>query len=273
MTRGRVVFAALLTGLLACRPLGPDRHGPGTRPHDSLPGDSEADADTDSDSDADSDADTDADTDTQGPCPPDMALVGKACMDLYEAPNRRGGLPLVMYSFDEAEDWCEARDKRLCGDDEWEQACAGSQGLAYPYGDTHQPGVCNDEETWRVYNQDELNHWPSDASEPGIETLEELFATASSLGSGAIAADEVESLYQGEGGGDNPGCVGVAGVFDLVGNVEEWTRRADGGSASFHGELKGRYWAESRSCQSGVTTHGDSFRFYEIGFRCCRDAE
>ena len=265
----------LICLLLACTPTLPERHGPGERPHDSPPGDSDADTDTDadSDSDADADTDTDTDTDTHGPCPSDMALVAGACMDLYEAPNRAGGLPLVMYSFDEAEDWCEHRGKRLCLDSEWLEACEGAQGWAYPYGDSHQPGVCNDEETWLVYSQDQLNNWPSDAAEPDIETLEALLARARSLGSGSIAADEVESLYQGEGGGVNTDCVDAAGVFDLTGNVEEWTRRADGGSASFHGNLKGRYWAESRTCQSSVTTHGDSFRFYEIGFRCCQDAQ
>ena len=257
----------LLVLLLACTTGTPDRHGPDDPPQDSTPTDS--DADTDADADTDTDVDADSDTDTTSPCPVDMALVGGACMDLYEAPNRAGALPLVMYSFDEAEDWCEARDKRLCTDAEWELACAGAQGQAYPYGDAHQPGVCNDEETWLVYSQDQLNTWPSDASEPEIENLEDLFAQAASIGSGAIAADEVQSLYQGEGGGENPGCAGAAGVFDLVGNVEEWTRRDDGGSAEFHGNLKGRYWAEARTCQSEVTTHGDGFRFYEIGFRCC----
>ncbi len=262
----------LLLVLLACTPDPMERHGPDGLPDDSRPGDSEpdADADSDSDSDSDADADTDADTDT-GPCPGDMAQVAGACMDRYEAPNRAGALPLVMYSFDEAEDWCQARDKRLCTDAEWLEACEGAQAWSYPYGDTHQPGVCNDEETWLVYSQHALNHWPSDAAEPDIESLEELLTRARGLGSGGVAADEVEGLYQGEAGGENPGCVGDAGVYDLVGNVEEWTRRADGGSHAFHGNLKGRYWAESRSCQSNVTTHGDGFRFYEIGFRCCRD--
>jgi formylglycine-generating enzyme required for sulfatase activity len=259
-----------LLAILACSPDAPQRHEPGALPLDSAT-DSDPETDTDSDSDSDSDTDTDTDTDTSGPCPGDMAPVGQVCMDRYEAPNLEGALPLVMYSFDEAEDWCEARAKRLCLDSEWLAACEGEQGWSYPYGDTHQPGVCNDEETWRAYNQDELNHWPTEASEPEIESLEALLARAASLGSGAVAADEVLSLYQGEPSGDNCGCAGPARVYDLVGNVEEWTRRADGGSDSFHGALVGRYWAESRSCQSSVTTHGDSFRFYEIGFRCCMD--
>ena len=58
-----------------------------------------------------------------GPCPADMTLVGDTCMDYYEAPNLPGALPLVMYSFHEAEAWCTARQKRLCFEDEWLAAC------------------------------------------------------------------------------------------------------------------------------------------------------
>ena len=203
-------------------------------------------------------------------CPPDMVPVGDACVDRFEAPNTAGGLPLVMYSFDEADAWCVARGKRLCFDDEWEAACEGESAFAYPYGNTHEPGRCNDEETWRVYSQQDLNGWPSSASTPDITTLTGLLKAVRGLGAEAAAA-EIEELYQGEGGGDNAGCGGDFGAFDLVGNVEEWTRRRDGGEPSFHGNLKGRYWAEPRTCQSDLTSHGDGFRFYEIGFRCCSE--
>ena len=43
------------------------------------------------------------------------------------------------------------------------------------------------------------------------------------------------------------------------------------GAQGFTGNLEGRYWAEHRTCQDDITVHGDAFRFYEIGFRCCRD--
>jgi formylglycine-generating enzyme required for sulfatase activity len=171
-----------------------------------------------------------------------------------------------MYTFVQAEDWCEARGKRLCFDDEWTAACAGAAGTAYPYGATRQPGVCNDEEIWRVYDQSLLNQWPPAASSTAVDSLDQLWAAA------GAAADHVQDLYQGEAGGANAGCTNESGVFDLVGNVEEWTRRRDGGMTDFHGSLKGRYWAESRTCQSAVISHGDGFRFYEIGFRCCRMA-
>jgi formylglycine-generating enzyme required for sulfatase activity len=236
----------------------------------------EADLDVEADSDqqpldADPDVTPDADEEAPSLCPPEMVELETSCMDRYEAPNRPGALPLVMYTFLDSAAWCEARGKRLCFDDEWQSACEGPAALRYPYGDDHHPGVCNDDHLWRTYNQSLLNGWPNAASNPEIESLAELFAAASSTS--PAAADHVEWLYQGEPGGENEGCVGPAGVYDLVGNVEEWTRRRDGGSRDFHGALKGRYWAESRTCQSRVTTHGDAFRFYEIGFRCCLDIE
>ncbi len=260
--------------LWACS-TGPQRHVDVTqRFEDGDSATSEAPSDTESSSDDTSAraGDTQAATDTNtGLCPADMALVDGTCMDLYEAPNVAGALPLVMYTFDEAEAWCAARGRTLCLDTTWETACAGSAAASYPYGDTHQSGVCNDDETWLTYDQSKLSAWPASASATDVDNLEALLAKAGQTAS--ASAEHVEALYQGEGSGENAGCVGEHGVFDLVGNVEEWTRRADGGSASFHGNLKGRYWAESRTCQSDVTVHGDSFRFYEIGFRCCAPPE
>jgi hypothetical protein len=207
-----------------------------------------------------------------GVCPDGTVPVDTTCMDLYEAPNIAGALPLVMYSFNEAEAWCGARGKRLCYDDEWTHACAGVDGWPEPYGPTRVPGECNDAHVWRVYNQSLLNGWPNGVSTPDVTSVSDLLDGARAIGpAAAAAADHVWSLYQGAGGGDTTGCVGAAGVYDLVGNVEEWTRRRDGGAPNFHGNLKGRYWAEARTCQSGVTTHADPFRFYEIGFRCCID--
>ena len=223
----------------------------------------------DADQDLGSGRDQDLDHDPGG-CPEHMAEVGQVCMDRYEAPARPGALPLVMYTLHDARRWCEARGKRLCYDDEWTAACTGEADTAYPYGDRHQPGVCHDDQRWRTYDQELLNGWPVEASSPDVESLDELLDGVLAISArAAAAADHVEWLYQGAGGGEHLGCVNEHRVFDLTGNVEEWTLRRDGGAPSFHGKLKGRYWAETRTCIQGVTTHADAFRFYEIGFRCC----
>ncbi|MEZ4228066.1 MAG: SUMF1/EgtB/PvdO family nonheme iron enzyme [Polyangiaceae bacterium] len=214
----------------------------------------------------------------QAPCPADMQLIddpslpAPVCMDRYEAPNREGALPLVMLDFDEAEAWCARHAKRLCFDDEWAFTCGGPEGRKYPYGDTREPGVCNDAKTWKVYNQTLLSGWPYTFDGSGYDSLEALLEGVSQVSSSAKAsADHVRELYQAEAAGNYPECVGVAGVRDLTGSVEEWTRRRDGGASQFHGNLKGRYWADTRTCQNDIITHGDGFRFYEIGFRCCQE--
>lgn len=218
------------------------------------------------------DVEADAPAEAASPCPAGMVDLGSTCMDRYEAPNREGALSLVMYTFDEAAAWCQARGKRLCFDDEWTEACEGPAMTSYPYGDTHEPGVCNDDKVWKVYNQTKLNGWPWNLPASSIDRLADLLdAARQDSTAGSLAADEVQSLYQGDPSGSHAGCTNSDGVFDLCGNVEEWTRRRVGGTTNFHGSLKGRYWAEARTCQSAVTTHGDAFRFYEIGFRCCSD--
>jgi len=209
-------------------------------------------------------------TSPPAPCGTDMVLVDDFCIDAYEAPNVFGADPIVMFTWDESTAWCEARGKRLCFDDEWLRACEGDGLSAYPYGDTHEPGKCNDDEVWRVYNQSLLSLWPWGLPVEDLDTLADVLQAAADAG-GELAADHIASLYQAEGSGTNPECQGQWPVYDLVGNVEEWTTRRDGGSTDFHGNLKGRYWSESRTCQSNITSHGDSFRFYEIGFRCCTD--
>lgn len=138
--------------------------------------------------------------------PSSLAPSGYVCMDRFEAPNRLGHTPLVMYDVYEAEAWCSARQKRLCYMDEWESACEGARcagGCAvrallgcstdnnsvcgalscactgpnryqYPYGNTRVPGKCNDNHGWRLYNQTILNYWQNNISTPEIESFGDL---------------------------------------------------------------------------------------------------
>jgi hypothetical protein len=192
-----------------------------------------------------------------GPCPPDMAAVTSAtsafCIDRYEAPNVKGEYPLVMESALTAEKWCVAHGKRLCQEDEWERACAGADGLAYPYGNTHEEARCADEKTWIDKDESTITMWPEKP-----------------------AMGEVTRLYQAERSGSRPECISGYGVFDMTGNVEEWVVSTKKGRAYEH-VLKGCYWSgcyggSKPTCGSTNAAHADTFKFYETGFRCCKNA-
>jgi formylglycine-generating enzyme required for sulfatase activity len=191
----------------------------------------------------------------EGPCPPDMALAAGFCIDRFEAPNVAGARPLVMQSAISAAAWCEEHGKRLCTEDEWNAACQGLEGTVYPYGDTHEAARCNDGKTWIAPDEATLATWPS-----------------------AAAQAEVDALYQAEPSGSLPGCVSSHGVYDLTGNVEEWVVRTRYHVNEYPHVLKGCYWSgcfggAKPRCESTNPAHGDSFRFYETGFRCCRDLQ
>jgi len=117
--------------------------------------------------------------------------------------------------------------------------------------------------------------WRDRISTPEINSISELMENISSVigqAKSQLVIKHLAWLYQGNiAGEDVTTCTSGYGVVDMTGNVEEWARRRDGGAPQFHGKLKGRYWAETRTCFMGVQTHGDLFRFYEIGFRCCQD--
>jgi hypothetical protein len=45
--------------------------------------------------------------------------------------------------YQQAFDACAAAGARLCADEEWSEACGGSFGYLYPYGDIYEAGACN----------------------------------------------------------------------------------------------------------------------------------
>lgn len=169
------------------------------------------------------------------------------CMDQYEAPNRRGAKPYVMKSYHDAKSWCEARHRRLCTEQEWETACEGSDLRPWAYGWKVDRKICNSDKQWMAFDAKALNDPDKD-----------------------VVKAELERLWQGSVSGKYLMCTSPFGVFDMMGNVEEWvaTRK----SRKWPGALMGGFWAKPwTGCRGTNDAHETTFAFYETGFRCCAD--
>jgi sulfatase modifying factor 1 len=234
--------------LAACSVSGPKETG------DSVPPDTDG-VDTDA---LDTDPlDTDpGDTDPpEGPCPPEMALAGTACVDRWEASivdhspyevpiggtatAASGGMPQGYISGEVAAGACAAAGKRLCSLDEWMRACQGPDGFVYPYGNTYDATACN---TTRATHP-VIDYWGNDPdafdaehmNDPGINQQ----------------PDTVDAS------GANPGCVTPEGVFDLHGNLHEWIDDPE--------------VINGAGCGYTTSAHDFGYHDYSTGFRCCRD--
>lgn len=175
----------------------------------------------------------------------------KFCIDRYEWPNRSGALPEYMASWYDAKASCESIGKRLCNDTEWTLACEGPERKPYPYGDgyTRDAAACNIDKPY-------------------------IIPDAPKIFDPKTSAAELARLDQREPSGSRQACVSPYGVHDMTGNVDEWVVNVSQDGHPFESGLKGGYWGPVRTrCRPMTTAHNQSFRYYQIGFRCCGTAE
>jgi hypothetical protein len=68
--------------------------------------------------------------------------------------------------------------------------------------------------------------------------------------------------------GAHQGCTNGYGIFDMVGNLHEWT-------SDPNGTFLGGYYLDTRKNGDGCTyrtvVHEFSYHDYSTGFRCCAD--
>jgi sulfatase modifying factor 1 len=169
------------------------------------------------------------------------------CIDRFEYPNKKGEYPVLYVNWVEANTLCEEDGKRLCSETEWTFACEGEEATPYPYGYVRDAEACIVDKTWVPY-----------------------YPKAFSTDEGTM--HELDRLWQGAASGARPRCKSPFGVYDMIGNVDEWTRSsAPQGRPSV---LKGGYWGPVRTrCRPSTRAHGELHAFYQQGFRCCANLE
>jgi len=214
-------------------------------------------------------------------CPSNMVSVsGKFCIDRYEAYvgimlkggktrrhspfkpieggrtnikalNRRGRMPQAYINQRQAKLACENAGKRLCTDTEWVKACKGKKPTTWPYGDEHEPKRCNDR---------------------GISSFNLYFGNGREAPQSAYTFDNLNDprLNKPKGtcapSGRFKKCKNSYKVYDMVGNLHEWT-------SSPRGTFRGGYFLDVHKhgdgCDYKTTAHSTKYHDYSTGFRCC----
>jgi formylglycine-generating enzyme required for sulfatase activity len=172
---------------------------------------------------------------------PETRCIGKRvskrfCIDRFESADP-GELPVNHQSYSLASQRCKSLNKRLCTESEWNFACEGEAMLPYPYGLRREP-VCNQDRSDLFENN------------PKRRILKDL-----------RRPNDITSR-----------CVSPFGVYNMVGNLDEPTRRETGQQPRFNNALKGGWWMAGRNrCRPATTAHDDYYRDIQIGVRCCAD--
>jgi sulfatase modifying factor 1 len=166
------------------------------------------------------------------------------------AVSLRGAVPQGYISQVQASAACAAAGKRLCTDTEWLRACQGPSSTTFPYGNTRQPGTCND----------------SRAVHPAVE----LYGTTASWIYSHLDSPCLDQEANGLAStGAHAGCVTIEGALDMMGNLHEWT-------ADPAGTFRGGYYVDTvlngNGCLYATTAHAVTYSDYSTGFRCCADA-
>jgi sulfatase modifying factor 1 len=173
------------------------------------------------------------------------------CIDRFAWPNVRGERPEVMNNFYQAQVKCAAVGKRICTESEWTMACEGPRMLPFPYGWKRDTTKCNGDHTW---------------DGPRMRQVAKR------------DPKELARLWRGVPNGGQPECVSEYGVPDLPGNTDDIAASEQSGSdwkAKYDSVVLGGPWYKGvrNQCRPRIYTHDEGFYYYNLGFRCCAEAD
>jgi hypothetical protein len=214
-----------------------------------------------------------------GGCPPGMAPIKSkpgACIDRWEAhvvelleddtehtwspyfnpgvlrvkaKSAPSAVPQAYISQVQSITACRNAGKRLCKDDEWVAACRSTGNTRFPYGNDEKRGTCNDHRD----------------RHPAMQYLESHDLSVFTKLEHPCINQVADSLLP---GGAKKECVTPEGVFDIVGNLHEWTADPSG---HFRGGYYVDTWLNGHGCDYLTTAHEARYWDYSTGFRCCAD--
>jgi sulfatase modifying factor 1 len=170
------------------------------------------------------------------------------CIDRYEFPNKEGQVPQDWMSWYDAKNACEAVGKRLCTHAEWTYAAEGPKDMhPYPYGDGfHRDStICNFDRKANIKIFRATNK-----NTPEAKALRALLVPSGSM----------------------KDCVSDWGVFDMVGNVDEWVVN-ESGRPYVSSLVGGHVFGVRNASRPSTDGHFPGFSWYETGTRCCKDTE
>ena len=191
----------------------------------------------------------------QAPKPDGKHMIGAKTaktsffIDPYEAAITKDGkaitLPDVepaMASWTEAEEACKKSGKRLCTEEEWISACSGTA------------AVDNNNNT----------HFDDDDVEGAMYPYGQFYEAGKCV--------DQEDKYKGKfvKTGSKAQCRTPSGLFDMAGNIGEWsgTTKETAGLMGGHNNS-----GESARCTQRSSTIGVGSRNQTTGFRCCADTD
>jgi hypothetical protein len=180
-------------------------------------------------------------------------------LSLLQARSAPDVLPQAYVSQVQAGAACQNVGKRLCTRREWRRACMGSKRTVFPYGNLMKASHCNIQRVHALavyFGSDPRNWTYAHFNDPRLNELPgSLVPTGASLD-----------------------CASDFGVYDAVGNVQEWVSDSvqtgpNRGNGIFVGAFYGNRGDEMGvGCSYEIAAHEPAYHDYSVGFRCCSAA-